>query len=326
VQEYRDKPKYAILHLAASVELVLKARLMAEHWSLIIAPGDVISFDRLASGNSRSVTSQEAIRRLEGVLPRDQVVDKGATREFGALDKERNKIAHFFNESVGRPATDRREVLSRQCRVWFHLHELLAHRWKETFLAFRAKLAELDKTMREEHKFLRVVFDQCKQLLNTKEQRGCPILKCPACEFRAFVLPAGEGFGLAVCLVCLYRQPSLRVGCPGCKQVVSIECGDDQCPNCAHRFNAREVAELTGGEPPDKETDRELQREVYCGECGFDTVYQYDDRMRCTCCFEEWWEYWECEYCGQLVTGDPEDSYVTGCGQCCGVVGSMENG
>ncbi len=37
LDEFPSEPKFSLIHFATGVELFLKARLMAEHWSLIVA-------------------------------------------------------------------------------------------------------------------------------------------------------------------------------------------------------------------------------------------------------------------------------------------------
>ena len=36
IEEFQVAPKYSVIHFSAAVELFLKARLMAEHWSLVV--------------------------------------------------------------------------------------------------------------------------------------------------------------------------------------------------------------------------------------------------------------------------------------------------
>ncbi|HIP71183.1 MAG TPA: hypothetical protein EYH05_07285, partial [Anaerolineae bacterium] len=37
IEEFDGSPKYSVIHFHAAVELFLKARLMAEHWSLVVS-------------------------------------------------------------------------------------------------------------------------------------------------------------------------------------------------------------------------------------------------------------------------------------------------
>jgi hypothetical protein len=156
VQEHSNSPKYAILHLAASVELFLKARLMAEHWTLIVSPKKSPTFDQLRAGDFVSVTLSEAMERIHGVLTPEEAVGKDAAAEFSALATERNKIAHFFHSGLDGDESSK-SIIQRQCRVWMYLHRLLADAWKKTFVGFDQRLQKLDSKMREERKFLKTI-------------------------------------------------------------------------------------------------------------------------------------------------------------------------
>jgi hypothetical protein len=82
--------KYAILHLSAAVELLLKARLEQEHWSLLFADTDKATPAALQSGNFRSVDFDVARRRLENIC--GVLVDDSATKNLRNI---RNQIEHF---------------------------------------------------------------------------------------------------------------------------------------------------------------------------------------------------------------------------------------
>jgi hypothetical protein len=70
LDEYADAeilPKYLVLNLAAATELILKARLCKEHWSLIFQNPDKASADCLRSGEFCSVTFDTCVIRLERI-------------------------------------------------------------------------------------------------------------------------------------------------------------------------------------------------------------------------------------------------------------------
>ena len=56
--------KYAMLHLVDGVELLLKARLAQEHWSLLFDQTNKASQEKLRQGDFKSVDFEEAYRRL----------------------------------------------------------------------------------------------------------------------------------------------------------------------------------------------------------------------------------------------------------------------
>lgn len=319
VQEYGESPKYAVLHLAASVELFLKARLMAEHWTLIVSPKKAPTFVQLRTGDFVSVTPSESIERLRGVLPAEETVSKEAASEFEDLATERNKIAHFFHSGLDDDESPE-SIVQRQCRVWLHLHRLLADVWKATFVEFEERLRSLDRTMRTERKFLKTIFDDAAPELERHRNAGCPIEKCPACEFMALALRDSEQYTGGHCLVCRYQNRLMRLECPDCEKEVLIETGIDHCPECGHSFTPHESGTLIGGNRPDDDTGY-LHLPINCSECGTDGVYEIKGRYVCMNCMEEWDEISVCQWCNEYNTGDMEMSYVHGCSMCDGMVG-----
>lgn len=318
VRQHNSAPKYAILHLAASVELFLKARLMAEHWTLIISPKKAPTFEQLRTGDFLSVTLSEAIERIQGVLTSEETVSKDAALEFEALAKERNKIAHFFHSGLDGDENSR-SIIQRQCRVWLYLHRLLAESWREHFAEFEARLKKLDDKMREERKFLKTIFDDAGPELEKHSKAGLPVAKCPACEFKALLLQYSEPYTGGRCLVCRVQHAFLRLECPECKQEVLIESGYGRCLECGHSFTPEEAGELIGGERPEDDTGYSTLS-VYCSNCQRDSVYEKDGRYLCTSCMEEWDEIEQCGFCNEYNTGDLEGSYVHGCAACDGMI------
>ena len=59
--------KEAVLHLGNGVELVVKARLAGEHWSLIFSDIDKASYNKITSGDLVSVDFPKALDRLKNI-------------------------------------------------------------------------------------------------------------------------------------------------------------------------------------------------------------------------------------------------------------------
>jgi hypothetical protein len=85
--------KYALLHLAAAIEVLLKMRLTVEHWSLVFDKADLVSRDRYDSGDFVSVGSTEAIRRLRQVI--GITISKRDEQRVMTIVKNRNRLQHF---------------------------------------------------------------------------------------------------------------------------------------------------------------------------------------------------------------------------------------
>lgn len=86
----RFELQFSIVHLFASVELLLKAELMEEHWSLLFRKMKDAKRKSLESGDFKSVTVDEAIQRLRDIGEKE--IDDKILKKLG---KERNRIIHF---------------------------------------------------------------------------------------------------------------------------------------------------------------------------------------------------------------------------------------
>lgn len=85
--------KYAILHLAAGIELLLKARLAGEHWTLIVSRVSDANRARLSTGDFISVNIETAWARLEEIAGLQFA--RNVFKDVDELRRLRNKIQHF---------------------------------------------------------------------------------------------------------------------------------------------------------------------------------------------------------------------------------------
>jgi hypothetical protein len=46
IADFEKYPKYSVIHFCAAVEMLLKAKLMREHWSLVVSKGSVAQSER----------------------------------------------------------------------------------------------------------------------------------------------------------------------------------------------------------------------------------------------------------------------------------------
>lgn len=86
--------KYAVLHLDAAAEVLLKARLEVDHWSLVIEkilPGT--TYAKYKTGDFKSVGTEEAMRRLRQMAELD--IPKEGDTALAALGKLRNQLQHY---------------------------------------------------------------------------------------------------------------------------------------------------------------------------------------------------------------------------------------
>lgn len=156
IAEIQTKPKYAVINFCASVELLLKARLMDEHWALILKDPDKADLVKFRQGNFISISMEDAIARLEKVVP--ESIPAEAKKSLDQVRKHRNSLIHFFNPGyVGKPKKRVvAEIFAEQCKAWYHLHKLLTERWQPTFKKHLNKINDANRKMLRLRPFLRV--------------------------------------------------------------------------------------------------------------------------------------------------------------------------
>ena len=85
--------KYAMLHLVDGVELLVKARLEQEHWTLLFVQVDKASQEKLRSGDFKSVDFEQAYRRLRDIVGVE--IDAPVWKHLNDLRKLRNRTRHY---------------------------------------------------------------------------------------------------------------------------------------------------------------------------------------------------------------------------------------
>ncbi|MFI9155689.1 hypothetical protein [Streptomyces sp. NPDC053367] len=85
--------KYAVLHLQAATEVLLKARLVREHWSLVFEDPGAASERAFRSADFKSCTVGEAVTRLRNIVG-ITITDK-EQEALDALARDRNALQHY---------------------------------------------------------------------------------------------------------------------------------------------------------------------------------------------------------------------------------------
>jgi hypothetical protein len=173
--------KYAIIHISAGIELILKERLKQEHWSLIFDNVDKANYASLQSGDFKSVYQETSFSRLKQIV--GLVFEENAIDHFKELKQERNRIEHF-NFSPNR------ELLKKKISnaVMAILGFIVGNLKPANFIGHTAVLykklisaiieAQLDETYRTE-----LLKGKITQMYN-----GKPVLKCNICHHEFLIL------------------------------------------------------------------------------------------------------------------------------------------
>ncbi|WP_326613346.1 hypothetical protein OG949_34070 [Streptomyces scopuliridis] len=117
--------KYAILHLAAGAEVLLKARLQLEHWSLVFKDPGQATRKALESGTLISCTPGEALQRLRDIA--NVVIGDKDSKTLTQLAQHRNALQHYglTGPSTEAPAVEARTAAVLDFLIRFLDEELL---------------------------------------------------------------------------------------------------------------------------------------------------------------------------------------------------------
>lgn len=85
--------KYAVLHLHAATEVLLKARLVREHWSLVISDVRKATEKKFREGDFSSVTVEATMDRLRDIVGLD--IGQANRTAITNLTQTRNALTHY---------------------------------------------------------------------------------------------------------------------------------------------------------------------------------------------------------------------------------------
>jgi hypothetical protein len=320
IDEFQTNPKYSVIDFCAALELFLKAKLMLEHWSLIVDEPHRAEAQAFREGRFQSVSMIETIRRLENIAGQRFVRDEKDS--FKAIREHRNRLVHFFHPNMKTKAA-RERIATEEWSAWFHLHRLLTGLWKRDFRGFALQISQLDRRLRSIRGFLQAKFDAAKPEIKMDRKEGIRYSNCWSCDFRAYrairELPAPEGSKqfLASCRVCDAAGYFLLVECPDCAKPLRIDdLGEGTC-RCGYAMDVDSLVELLG---PNQEPGGE-PTVAYCTACergDVATVVPINGGYLCVSCFAEHDRVGNCGYCSTLNAGDINhvDSSLFGCVLC----------
>lgn len=265
--------KYAVLHLTAGVELLLKERLRLEHWSLIFDRPDEATVEKLRTGDFRSVGWNSLIQRLEGVVGLG--LDQNTQSLLEALRKERHRLEHF--EFRGNVETVRSLVYAVSSFTLDFVHAHLSDFLDPVDMRL---LDEIKQVMFENDEFIQARMTGLGSRLDKVGNGDSAIISCPGCMQETFVFNQEE----CHCLFCHWVvEPSLAAeewatlsirGDP--KEIMDVY---KVCPECEDEtfIHIAVFEENERGRTPD----------WLCFSCGYNARYN---------------EIHECVKCGQPLS------------------------
>jgi len=319
--EFDKEPKYSVIHFHAAIELIMKARLLWEHWTLIITRPETANLKSFRSGDFQSVSINDAKARLESI------VQDGLRQEehscFRRLSDHRNRMIHFHHPGNTGNKSELEKIVVEQSLAWYYVSRIF-ERWSEQFQGYKKEIDKIDKAMHKHRRYLKAKFGALADDIKQAKDRGIKFRACPACGFKSYGEEAGNAPILDYeCLVCKARESGLMVACPECSEQNKL-IGEPwhKCNKCSHEFDNNDVHTfLTKDFVYDQD---EPDRSAHCEQCGgYEMVVPVNGIWICSQCFTIYdsEEVGDCDWCGSHSTGNLENSYWRGCIGCEGKSG-----
>ena len=320
IKDFKKRPKYSVINFCSGLELSLKARLLKEHWSLIVKRPEEAVLLRFQNGDFISVAVEEAIKRLVNVG--NESFSRDETNCFERLRDHRNKVVHFCHDAYSSSPNPKllEEVAAEQCMAWCYLHRRLTGPWASYFKKHRNAIERLNKRLHGHRVFLRAKFATLKPGIDKEISAGAEYQICSGCGCHsAKVDEVSEPVYEIECRVCGTRHTLLRVQCPKCGKPSNIDdlasglCEDEDCGS------EISLSDVMGVYVPSYDPRDEEEKAYYCAACEHPepSATILGDRYFCFWC-KEWFDATDqCEYCGgHLVGFDPIGSSLYGCFMC----------
>ena len=336
--------KFSVVHFYQALELFVKARLLREHWTLVISDPSQASYSSFENGDFHTVALPDAIDRLTRIAGEDL---RSAKVAFEPVRIRRNQVVHFHAPDMPKVPNQRTrteagtsalfekippevgKIVAELCRAWYELNQLLVHRWKVQFAPFHAKCQHLDLLMLKVRPYLQTRFDKLQPKLSMLRSRG-RVVACAACGFEASSSESVfDRLSQTSCLVCgrgerTYRFPCTEQGCKG--EIVLSEDGTAVCDSCETSMTLDEVASHVGESSHPGDCDDWTHG--FCSDCESHEIHNgtvvqiaNSNHYLCIASLQDHDGFRQCEFCSELTTGDPEGTYLSGCLMCDGRAG-----
>lgn len=331
-EQIENKPKYSLLSFVSGVELILKARLLHEHWSLILVDPAKADYEKFNKGDFKSINISVAIERINKIL--NENIRHDYFGEIDFIQNHRNKLVHFYepaylNKKDSQYRKKVEKVVSEQFRTWYRLSLILDDEWKDIFKSYRDNFDTLDKKLKRNRKFLNEKFKEISSKLQTLNDNGYTIAKCPVpfCEFDSLVikdiLNGKASYTKGECIVCDFMGWVVVFFCKDCPNSI-IHTNDEELINCkcGSEIDIDDEISTTFENDFLDIGDEHSDESIFCSYCESEFIVEVEEKYLCLKCLEEFCYLKSCEFCNQYyVINDHhalEGSWLSGCKSCPG--------
>jgi hypothetical protein len=321
-----QRPKNSIVDFYTSIELFLKAKLMSEHWTLIISKPEIANINNFQLGDFHSIFLDDAVKRLKHIL-NEPLSDK-AINNFKVLGAHRNQIVHFAHTDYPDFNATKAGIVVEQWSSWIYLYQLLTDQWVNVFQKYLPEVKRINKRMMEQVEFIEARYEELKPEIEIKIKSGEKIIDCGHCQMKSAIIENSHKWGDDYkCLVCGAKDTSTKttnatIPCPKCgKEFEFFHEGLEECPNCEEVITTDTLI----GQCEKKYIEGDAWWEeggpciTECHICKNErpSVFYIDGLWSCVSCYDRGWAALSCDHCGKYITvGDMEEYKAIGCFKC----------
>lgn len=257
--------KYAVLHLQAATEVLLKARLQLEHWSLVVKePGLAIRL-KFETGDFESCTTASAIDRLSNIA--GVTVGDKAAKSLAILSRWRNALQHYGLTANARAVESRAAQVLDFLIAFVHDELLPALPGEETALV-SSHLDQVGDKARTIQSFIDTRLKRLNDELKDDQHRT---LECCVCG--EYALLVGEDAEPVSCGYChaMWDDPNHALTDYVMTYDIDMYGNVQECPNCSEHALLVDGAHVA--QAPE-------ERHSLCFSCGT----EFDAPTQCIDC------------------------------------------
>ncbi|MER6431352.1 hypothetical protein ABT272_27015 [Streptomyces sp900105245] len=188
--------KYAVLHLQAATEVILKARLQDEHFSLVFKEPGKATYANFMSGAFESCSTKDVISRLRNLA--QVAIEERDVKAIETLAQTRNSLQHY-GLVASAYAIEAQAVRVLDFLLSFSREHLVARYWapSEELHIIYDTLGRVQEKLPEIRSLIKRRLERAQLIVATQLDRT---VQCPTC--REWTVPI-SGTGLNVtCLCC----------------------------------------------------------------------------------------------------------------------------
>lgn len=192
---------FAAVDLAVAVEVLLKARLVREHWTLICSDLDKVTPAQILAGTARTIEPTRSVTRLKNIAGVELPPERSA--QLTRIGDLRNRVAHFALVGPDITAQSLQSPLARALDfvLWF-LDTEFRDQDDHDDQGLKALVDESIDTLHTQIGALRLLVDERMSSIAEDLANAVLCVECARCGLPALMLLDGDN---ARCAYCLWR-------------------------------------------------------------------------------------------------------------------------